>query len=117
MAVIELTQKVDADAAPTGRLTLDFEARSKSRLRAKLDDGTDVAVILPRGSQLLPGDRLASADGMVVEVRAASEKVSRVSTDDVHLLTRACYHLGNRHVALQILPSESRRDSISAVSR
>ena len=108
MAVTELTQKIDAGTDPAASLTLDFDARSKSRLRATLDDGTDVAVILPRGSQLAPGDRLSSSDGLIVEVKAAREKVSRVTTDDALLLARACYHLGNRHVALQILPTELR---------
>ena len=48
------------------------------------------------------GDLLLADDGRVVEVEAASETVSTVHTSDAVLLARACYHLGNRHVALQI---------------
>ena len=43
-----------------------------------------------------------SADGLIVQVRAAAEPVSEVRCDDPLLLARACYHLGNRHVPLQI---------------
>lgn len=108
MTVIELRKRIDTGANPDVSLTLDFEARSKSRLRATLDDGNDVAIILPRGNRLRPGDLLGSEDGLVVAVKAATEKVSVVKTSDQLLLARACYHLGNRHVALQILPSELR---------
>lgn len=108
MTVIELCKRIDTGANPDVSLTLDFEARSKSRLRATLDDGNDVAIILPRGNRLRPGDLLGSEDGLVVAVKAAAEKVSVVKTSDQLLLARACYHLGNRHVALQILPSELR---------
>ncbi len=108
MAVIELTKKIDPGASADISLTLNFDARSKSRMRATLDDGNDVAIILPRGNRLRPGDLLGSVDGLVVVVKAAAEEVSMVKTDDQLLLARACYHLGNRHVALQILPSELR---------
>ena len=51
-----------------------------------------------------PADLLASVDGTIVVVRAAAEPVSEVRCDDPLLLARACYHLGNRHVPLQIEP-------------
>ena len=108
MSITRLTRKVECGATPAAFLTLDFAARSKSRLRANLDDGTEVAVVLQRGGQLCEGDLLVSQDGLVVEVKAAAEKVSRVTAADELLLARACYHLGNRHVALQILPGELR---------
>jgi urease accessory protein len=84
-------------------VTLTFEERRKSRLLARLDDQREVAVMLPRGTILRQGDRLRAAeDGLIVEVRAAAESLSIARTIDAHLLTRAAYHLGNRHVALQI---------------
>jgi len=61
--------------------------------------------MIERGTALRHGDRLASADGsLVVEVHAEPELLSIASSDDARLLTRAAYHLGNRHVALQIEP-------------
>lgn len=83
-------------------LTLPFETRQKSRFRARLDGGEDAALTLERGTVLRPGDRLKTEDGLIIEIRAAKEELSKASTDDPHLLARACYHLGNRHVALQI---------------
>jgi urease accessory protein len=86
-------------------LTLAFELRRRARLRATLDGGREVGLMLDRGLSLKHGDRLATRDGaLVVEIRARRELLSTVSTDDPHLLTRAAYHLGNRHVPLQIEP-------------
>jgi len=90
-------------AAPsTHSVTLTFEHRRKSRLRTRLDDGTEVALFLARGTVLREGDKLAGDDGTVVVVRAANEVLSTAVTNDPMLLTRAAYHLGNRHVPLQI---------------
>ena len=89
----------------TDSLTLVFELRRRARLRAKLDSGQEVGLLLERGLSLKHGQRLASKDGsLVVEVRARAELLSTVQTPDVHLLTRAAYHLGNRHVPLQVEP-------------
>ena len=69
-----------------------------------LDNGEEAGLFLERGSILRHGDLLLADDGRVVEVQAATETVSTVRTDNGLLLARACYHLGNRHVALQIGP-------------
>jgi urease accessory protein len=89
-------------AKPDGVLTLTFEQRRISRLRAALDDGREVALLLLRGTNLRHGDHLRGEGDVVVVVRAAAEHLSVASTDDGHLLMRAAYHLGNRHVPLQI---------------
>lgn len=85
------------------RLILDFEARSKSRQRAQLADGEAVALMLPRGTLLRGGDWLRDDRGRLIEVVAASEWLSCVSGEPLQLL-RAAYHLGNRHVALELQP-------------
>lgn len=87
---------------PGGVLTLTFEQRRISRLRATLDDGREVALMLLRGTNLRDGDCLRGEGGVVVVVRAAAERLSVASTGDGHLLLRAAYHLGNRHVPVQI---------------
>lgn len=101
--MLKLTQKVESGTA-TASMTLPLDLRIKSRFRVTLDDGMEAGLFLPRGSILRGGDLVASDDGVIVEVRSASETVSTVSCKDSHLLARACYHLGNRHVPLQIEP-------------
>lgn len=83
-------------------LTLTFEQRVKSRQKVELDNGEAAGLFLARGSILLHGQQIVAQSGEVVEVRAAEEAVSTVYVDDPLRLARACYHLGNRHVPLQI---------------
>jgi len=85
-------------------LRLGFEDRRRSRQLARLDDGREVGLELPRGTVLRDGDRLAGDGAPVVVVRAAPETLSVARTADAHLLARAAYHLGNRHVPLQVAP-------------
>ena len=97
-----IEQDAEAGSAHGDTLTLPFELRQKSRLRARLDGGEEVALFLPRGRVLRGGDLLRADDGTVVRVVAAAEEVSTASAGDAGLLARAAYHLGNRHVALQV---------------
>lgn len=85
-----------------GYLSLPIDSRIKSRLRVVLDDGRDAGLFLPRGHILRDGEVLESKCGLLVEMKAAAEKVSTVYCDDALLLNRVTYHLGNRHVPLQI---------------
>ncbi|MDQ0140287.1 urease accessory protein UreE [Cupriavidus necator] len=84
------------------KLVLPFADRSKSRLRAVLDNGADAALFLPRGTVLRGGDLLVAHDGSFVEVQAAAESVLEVREQDPHALMRAAYHLGNRHTPVEI---------------
>ena len=88
------------ERAPT--LTLAFDARCKSRLAATLDSGEEVAVVLPRGTVLADGDVLVADDGALVRVVAAAEDVLLVRAPDRLTLTRAAYHLGNRHTPVEV---------------
>jgi len=83
-------------------LILSFEQRQKARQRATLASGREIGIQLERGTILRGGDLLRSAGGEVVRVIAAPEAVSVVRTADPLLLARVAYHLGNRHVALQV---------------
>src|SRR3954470_15363039 len=86
-----------------GVLTLRFEDRRRSRMRARLDDGREAALLLPHGTILRDGDRLRAPDGdQVAIVRAAAQSLSIVRCDDPLLLARAAYHLGNRHIPVQL---------------
>lgn len=100
--MLQMTHRCDSARAATGSLTLDFESRRRSRLRTRLDDGTEALLNLPRGTVLRNGDKLLATNGRVVEVIAAAQSVATVRTADPRLLARAAYHLGNRHVPVQI---------------
>lgn len=90
------------DAAPAARLELNFDARTKSRLRTQLVGGEEVGMFLPRGTILRGGDRLQAQDGRVVEVVSAPEDLLEARCADAFALARVAYHLGNRHVAVQV---------------
>ena len=85
-----------------GALRLPFERRQKSRQLARLASGEEVAIELPRGQVLRGGDWVVASDGRVIEVVADPEPVVHVECDSPQLLARAAYHLGNRHVAVQV---------------
>lgn len=92
--------------APT--LELDWDARSKSRFSATDSTGREIGVVLPRGTTLRGGDVLVAEDGSLVRVIAAAQSVMqvRICAEHGHAfdLLRAAYHLGNRHVPLELQP-------------
>ncbi len=90
------------DLTPITTLTLPLDMRQKSRQRVLLDNGEDAAIYLQRGTVLYNGDILLTSGKEAVEIRAAEEELSSVYCADPLLLARACYHLGNRHMPLQI---------------
>lgn len=100
--MLELTEKISEAQSSTGVLALPFEIRQKSRFRAVLADGRDVGVVIERGSVLRHGDFLSDGAGEFISIEAAPERVSTVHADNNAQLARAAYHLGNRHVPLQV---------------
>jgi urease accessory protein len=89
-------------AEPSAKLELPYDERTKSRARVTLSDGSELALRLPRGTVLRDGARLLCDDGSVVAVEAAPESVSTARAETTLLLLRAAYHLGNRHVPLEL---------------
>lgn len=106
MFVIE--KKAASNAQSTAHLVLSFDARCKSRLRTRLLSGEEVGLFLERGTVLRGGDKLAANDGTVIEVVAAPEMLMEAVSGDPLLLTKAAYHLGNRHVAIELKPGRLR---------
>ena len=100
LCLIEVRYTGDAPVAD--RLELDFNTRSKSRLRARLVSGAEVGLFLPRGTILRGGDRLLASDGRVVAVVSAPEELLEARCATSIELARAAFHLGNRHVAVQV---------------
>ncbi len=87
---------------------LDWDVRQKSRFDATDSQGRTLGVFLPRGTVVRGGDVLVAEDGSLIRVLAAPQAVLKVTFCSTHGsafdLTRAAYHLGNRHVALQLAP-------------
>jgi urease accessory protein len=85
-------------------LVLAFDARKKSRQLVRLDSGEEIGILLPPGTILRDGDVIESEDRSLFQIKAAREALMMVTTTDSFQLLRAAYHLGNRHVAIQLQP-------------
>jgi urease accessory protein len=79
-----------------------FDLRQKSRARVTLASGAEAGLFLERGTVLRHGDCLRTDCGRVIRVEAAPEPVLTVRSDNPTSLLRAAYHLGNRHVPLEV---------------
>jgi urease accessory protein len=85
-----------------GQLRLPFESRQKSRLKTRLVSGEEVGLVLPRGEILRGGDLVTASDGRVIEIVSLEEKVLHIESSSPQALARVAYHLGNRHVPVQV---------------
>ena len=102
LIMLILEQIAPANANATESVVLTFDLRCRCRLRTRSVAGEDVGLYVPRGSVLRHGDKFAAQDGRVVEIIAAPENLIEGRSADPLLLARAAYHLGNRHVAVQV---------------
>jgi urease accessory protein len=87
---------------------LDWDTRQKSRFDCTDDQGRQLGIFLPRGTAVRGGDVLVAEDGSLIRVLAAPQPVLRITHCIAHGtpfdLTRAAYHLGNRHVSIELKP-------------
>jgi urease accessory protein len=92
--------------ARAASVSLDWDTRCKSRFAATDSQGRELAVFLARGTVVRGGDVLVAEDGSLVRVLAKEQPVLVVRRCAEHGgtadLLRAAYHLGNRHVALEV---------------
>jgi len=92
--------------APT--VSLDWDVRQKSRFQVEDSEGRVLSVFLQRGHVVRGGDVLVADDGSLVRVEAAPQTLLRITACTEHGspfdLTRAAYHLGNRHVPIELKP-------------
>jgi len=100
--MLTLHTLIEGPAPVDGELVLPYHLREKSRLRAALASGEEVAVLRPRGTVLRGGDLLQGEDGRVVRVVADSEAVYTVAHGDATGLVHCAFHLGNRHTQAQV---------------
>ncbi|WP_186697745.1 urease accessory protein UreE [Cyanobium sp. NS01] len=106
-----LTQRLSGPSGQTPPFVLQLSADERTRLRGRRHSvcGQPLLLQLPRGEALQPGDLLADGEGLAwVRVEAAAEALLRITAADPLALLQAAYHLGNRHVAMEIRPGELR---------
>ncbi|MEK9776178.1 MAG: urease accessory protein UreE [Quisquiliibacterium sp.] len=106
--MIVIDKFADHHAVTLDRIELSFESRCRSRFRARSVGGRDCGVFLERGTVLRGGDKLTGPDGTVFEVVAAPEALTEARSSNPLLIAKAAYHLGNRHVAVQLMPDRLR---------
>ncbi|MDO9195081.1 urease accessory protein UreE [Rhodoferax sp.] len=89
-------------------IELDWDVRQKSRFDATDSQGRQLGIFLPRGTVVRGGDVLVAEDGSLIRVIAAPQPVLVITACSEHGspfdLTRAAYHLGNRHVPIELKP-------------
>jgi urease accessory protein len=94
--------------ARAATVELDWDVRQKSRFECTDSRGRQLGVFLPRGTAVRVGDVLIAEDGSPIKVIAAAQPVLVITPNAEHgsafELTRAAYHLGNRHVAIELQP-------------
>ena len=90
------------------QVELDWDVRQKSRFQGTDALGRQIGIFLPRGTVLRGGDVLLAEDGSLIKVIAAPQTVLRITPCSTHGtsfdLIRAAYHLGNRHVPIELKP-------------
>lgn len=83
-------------------VALTHEQRDRGRLKLEGKNGEEIRVFLERGKPLMIGEYLKSACGKYVVIEGIPEQVTHATCDDWETFAKACYHLGNRHVKIQV---------------
>lgn len=102
--MLKLVEKKDLHSCEKiyAEAVLPIDSRVKSRSKIYLNNGEEAGLFLPRGLLLRHGDIVSSSDGVNIKIIAAPEELSKVTASSPLELMRAAYHLGNRHVVLQV---------------
>jgi len=104
--MLTFTQRLNlVETTVSFTLSLTAEERTRTRHRFETPDSKELFLRLPRGTVLQEGDLLQSEDGdVVIQIAAKPEPVLTVTAQEPVDLLRASYHLGNRHVPLEVTP-------------
>jgi urease accessory protein len=100
--IYEVYQRLDHAHHIDDAVTLDSDVREKGRFKTFAKSGAEVRVFLERGKTLQVGEVLKTECGKYIEICGAPEDVVQATCDDWETFSKACYHLGNRHVKIQI---------------
>ena len=101
LKVVEYISEAESVSA-SDTLTLDYDDRKRGRFKSVTDAGQEVGVFLDRGKVLQQGQALKTECGTVITIHSKPESVTTASCDDWQVFAKCCYHLGNRHVPLQV---------------
>lgn len=96
------------DAASVDRVLIDFDRRHRRRIQLMTEGGADLLLDLPQAARLRDGDGLVLEDGRIVRVESRPEPVLDIHAQDAAGLVRIAWHLGNRHLPVQLLGTHIR---------
>lgn len=99
---LEVYERLDHAHGIDDQVVLDSDIREKGRFKVISKNGVEVRVFLERGKTLHVGEVLKTECGKKIEILGAKEDVVKASCDDWQTFSKACYHLGNRHVKVQV---------------
>lgn len=114
MIAANVIRKGDWQALPADHIILEFDERHRRRVAMTGAKGVEFLLDLPETTMLCGGDALVLDDGRLIEIVAAPEPLAEVRADGGHEFARLSYHLGNRHLPVQILADcvRIRRDAV-----
>lgn len=104
-AIAVVSNRSWPEAETVGTVILVYHDRHRRRVRMTDDGGADFLLALPQAAVLKDGDGLVLEGGGVIQVRAASEAVADITAGSPEHLARLAWHIGNRHVPVQVLPN------------
>ena len=95
-------------AAAADAVLIDFDRRHRRRIVLQTESGADLLLDLPQAARLRDGDGLALDGGGIVAVRARPEPLAEIHAHSDAELVRIAWHLGNRHLPVQLLRDKIR---------
>ena len=97
-----ILRKLSKGLASSDSVTLNYDNRYRRRIAMKTDGGKDFLLDLAKTTELRSGDLIELEDGRFIEVKAASEKLMKATSNEPLLILKAAWHIGNRHLSCQI---------------
>ena len=97
-----IMRKLSKGLASSDSVTLNYDNRYRRRIAMKTDGGKDFLLDLAKTTELRSGDLIELEDGRFIEVKAASEKLMKATSDEPLLILKAAWHIGNRHLSCEI---------------
>ena len=97
-----ILRKLSKGLASSDSVTLNYDNRYRRRIAMKTDGGKDFLLDLAKTTELRSGDLIELEDGRFIEVKAASEKLMKATSNEPLLILKAAWHIGNRHLSCEI---------------
>jgi urease accessory protein len=100
--MLVITKRAETSSRVDVEISLPFDVRKKCRFKTVSTDGEEVGIFLDRGTVIANDDRFLSEDGRVVRILAQDEPLLEITRGSAQSLAQLAYHLGNRHVSIEI---------------